>query len=77
MSEQNPAAETQREQTRAEGDFASQAEAKAPGLVQEFLDFIWHYKLWWMIPILVVLLLVGLLLVLGGSVAAPFIYPLF
>jgi hypothetical protein len=73
MTEKNPTTEAERDR----GDFAAQAETAAPGLVREFLDFIWHYKLWWMVPILAVLLLVGLLLVLGGSVAAPFIYPLF
>lgn len=57
--------------------FASAADAKAPGLVAEFWDFLRNNKKWWLTPIVVVLLLVGLLVVLGGSAAAPFIYTLF
>jgi hypothetical protein len=34
-------------------------------------------KKWWLLPILLALLLVSLLMVLGGTAAAPFIYTLF
>ncbi len=34
-------------------------------------------KKWWMIPIITVLLLIGVLLIAGGSGVAPFIYTLF
>jgi hypothetical protein len=38
----------------------------------------WKRKLWWMIPMVVVLLAFGLLLILAQSSAiAPFIYTLF
>ena len=47
------------------------------GIVGEFVDFLLHNKKWWLAPIILVLLLVGLLLVLGGTGAAPFIYTLF
>jgi len=57
---------------------AEHAEAKAPGLVREFVDFLRHNKKWWLIPILVVLLLAGLIIVFGASSPlAPFIYTLF
>ncbi len=46
-------------------------------IVQEFLLFIKENKAWWMVPIVVVLGLVGLLVVLSSSGAAPFIYTLF
>lgn len=36
-----------------------------------------HNKKWWIIPILCVLALFGVLLVLGSTSAAPFIYTLF
>lgn len=36
-----------------------------------------HNKKWWMIPIIAVLLLFGVLLILGTTGAAPFIYTLF
>lgn len=48
------------------------------GVVGELLAFLWRERLWWMIPILVVLVLVGVLVVLGSSPAvAPFVYVLF
>jgi hypothetical protein len=48
-----------------------------PGLVREFGAFLLYNKKWWLIPIVAVLLLLGLLSVLAGSPAAPFIYTLF
>ena len=53
---------------------ANQAQAS---LVREFFDFLIHNKKWWLTPIILVLLFVGLLIVLGGTGAAPFIYTLF
>jgi hypothetical protein len=47
------------------------------GIFVEYLRFLSRNKKYWMIPIIVVLLLIGLLVVLGGSVAGAFIYPLF
>ena len=46
-------------------------------LAREFLLFLGHNKKFWLIPIILVLLLLGLLIILGGSPAAPFIYTLF
>ena len=44
----------------------------------EFLQFLKHRRKWWLIPIVVFLVLLGILLVLSeGSVLAPFIYTLF
>ena len=40
--------------------------------------FLWQQRLWWMIPMVTILLLFGvLLLVAEHSVVAPFIYTLF
>lgn len=48
------------------------------GIMGELLQFLWQQKLWWLIPMVVVLLAFGLLLVLAqGSAIAPFIYTLF
>ena len=42
------------------------------------LDYLKTRKKWWLLPIFLFLLLIGLLLVLSqGSVVAPFIYTLF
>lgn len=46
-------------------------------LIGEFLVFIRENRAWWMVPILVVLGLVGLLVLLTATGAAPFIYTLF
>ncbi len=62
---------------RKDDELRRQAEQKQPGLAAEFIDFILHNKKWWLIPIVVVLLLLGLLVLLSGTGAAPFIYTLF
>lgn len=58
-------------------DFERQAGIRPPGFVAEMWSFIAHNKKWWLTPIIVVLLAFGLLIVLGGTAAAPFIYTLF
>lgn len=46
--------------------------------VRELLSFLWREKLWWLLPMVVVLVAVGALLVFAqGSAVAPFIYTLF
>ena len=57
--------------------FAQAAEEEQPGLLREFVEFLVESKAWWLTPIIIVLLLVGLLVVLSGSQVAPFIYPIF
>jgi uncharacterized membrane protein len=44
----------------------------------ELLHFFWQRKLWWLIPMIVVLLFFGILMIIAqGSAIAPFIYTLF
>lgn len=63
---------------RDDDDFQRAAEQQAPGLIAEFVDFLVHNKSWWLTPIIVVLLLIGLLAFLSSSSAvAPFIYSIF
>jgi hypothetical protein len=57
--------------------FAEQARQQRPGLVAELVDFLRNNKKWWLTPIILVLLLVGALIMLSGTAAAPFIYTLF
>ena len=47
------------------------------GLLSELLNMLLENKKYWMIPIVLVLLVMGLLVILSGSSAAPFIYTLF
>jgi hypothetical protein len=47
-------------------------------LIREFLLFLKEEKIWWLIPLVVILLLLGALLIFAEkSVLAPFLYPLF
>ena len=48
-----------------------------PSFVSDLVYFARHHKKWWMIPIVSLLLLFGVLMLLGGTAAAPFIYTLF
>lgn len=47
-------------------------------IVAELLAFLWVRRLWWLIPMVVALMLIGLLAILAQtSPVAPFIYTLF
>ena len=47
-------------------------------IILEFWDFLKTRKKWWLAPIVLIMLLMGLLIVLTeGSAVAPFIYTLF
>jgi hypothetical protein len=51
---------------------------KNMSILAELWDFLKTRKKWWLAPIILVLLFVGLLIVFaGGSAIAPFIYTLF
>ena len=58
-------------------DFASQAAGPRTGLARELADFLKETRKWWLAPILIAILALGLLVVLGGSPAGPFLYALF
>lgn len=48
------------------------------GIVGELLSFLWQRKLWWLIPMVLVLLAFGGLMITAQSSAlGPFIYTLF
>jgi hypothetical protein len=57
--------------------FAKQAVEAPPSFAAEFWDYLKNNKKWWLTPIIIVLALMGLVLVLAGTGAAPFIYTLF
>lgn len=47
-------------------------------ILEELWDFLRTRKKWWLAPVIIVLLFVGLIIVFaGGSAIAPFIYTLF
>lgn len=48
------------------------------GILGELLIFLWRRKLYWLIPMMVVLALFIVLIILSSNPAtAPFIYPMF
>jgi hypothetical protein len=58
-------------------DFVTQASEGRTGLASEFVEFLKDNKKWWLAPIIISILGLGLLVMLGGTAAAPFIYTLF
>lgn len=61
-----------------ENDFSKIAEsAEEQSLIAEFVDFLKTNKKWWLAPIVIVMLMIGTLVLLSSSAAAPFIYTLF
>ncbi len=58
-------------------DFIREAQQKPQSFARETVDFLLQNKKWWLTPIIVTLLVLGLLVALGGTAAAPFIYTLF
>ena len=48
------------------------------GVIGELFSFLWSNKRWWLIPVVVVLVVVGMVLIFAQSSAiGPFIYSLF
>ncbi len=64
-------------QEEQQTEFEKAGQEEQLSLVQELFLFVAENKKWWLVPILVVLGLVGVLMVLGSTGAAPFIYTLF
>jgi hypothetical protein len=57
--------------------FRQLADQPPTGMVREFVDFVLQNKKWWLIPIVMAMLLVGLMITVGSSGAGPFIYSLY
>lgn len=58
-------------------DFAAKAAEQQDSFLTEFVEFLATNKKWWLTPIILILLLLGLAALFAGSGAAPFIYTLF
>ncbi len=69
---------TEQDKNKPTTEFESQGKESRNGILSEFWNFLKHNKKWWLLPIILVLLGLGLIIILGGNAAlAPFIYPLF
>jgi hypothetical protein len=48
------------------------------GIFGELIAFLWEQKLWWIIPMVIVLVLFAFVLIFAGNTGlAPFVYTLF
>jgi hypothetical protein len=52
-------------------------EESDPGFFADLWDFLKTSRKWWMLPLLAAFLILGTILVLAQTAAAPFIYTLF
>lgn len=50
---------------------------KNKSVIGDFIDYLKANKKWWLLPILTTFLVIGVLLLLSTTAAAPFIYTLF
>lgn len=68
---------TNRQSELSVRSFREQADEKSTSLFKELVDLLLTSKKWWLAPIVGALLIVGVMVLLGGTAAAPFIYTLF
>ncbi len=47
------------------------------GVMRDLFSFLWQNKLWWMIPIIIVLIAFSVLIWFAQSATIPFVYTLF
>jgi Family of unknown function (DUF5989) len=73
-SDLSPAAKDAKTPTEFE---RAAADSQGESLAGEFWAFLAQNKKWWLLPIVIVMLLLGVLFVLSSTAAAPFIYTLF
>ncbi|HRR40060.1 MAG TPA: DUF5989 family protein [Syntrophales bacterium] len=46
-------------------------------IIKDLWGFLKERKKWWLLPMIMILLLMGILIMASGSAVAPFIYTLF
>ncbi len=61
----------------SKNEFEQAGDEQQTSLVADLIGLLKNNKKYWLIPLLIMLLILGLLIVLGGTAAAPFIYTLF
>ncbi|HCI91731.1 MAG TPA: hypothetical protein DHW77_08270 [Verrucomicrobiales bacterium] len=61
----------------SKNEFESAQHTAGRNIFSELWGFLATNKKWWLGPIILVLLAFGLLIMLGGTAAAPFVYSLF
>lgn len=58
-------------------DFARQVEGKSPNMFAEFWGMLRHNKKWWLTPLVLAAVLLGVFMLLFGTPLSPLIYTLF
>ena len=53
------------------------AHKRSSSLIGEYVYFLRTYRMWWLLPVFAAMVILGVLVVLGGSKAALLIYALF
>ena len=43
----------------------------------DLIDLVWRHKLWWMVPLLLAMVVLGALVVLEATPIGPLLYPVF
>jgi hypothetical protein len=61
----------------AQNHLEEAAGSSRPGLCGELWGMLKANKKWWLLPIVLVIMLIGVLVLLSSTAAAPFIYTLF
>lgn len=59
------------------GAAAKNVKVRRRGLISEYIYFLKTYKMWWLLPVMAMFLILGFLVILGGSKAALLLYALF
>ena len=68
---------SEQDSSKPREQFAELAKSGSQGFLGELLGFIGSSKRWWLTPIVIVLVVLGVLIALGATGAAPFIYTIF
>ena len=55
-------------------EFEQEAQGRRMSIIGEFWEFLKYNKKWWLLPILVVLLLMGILVFLSATGLGPWMY---
>jgi hypothetical protein len=61
----------------SKSEFETAAAEVNESLLRELWEFVCHNKKWWLVPVIVVLLLIGVVFWLSTTAVVPFIYTIF
>ena len=76
---QSESVEEKSENNAPQGNAEVPEDLTPPNIFTEFYLFLKEEKIWWMAPMIIILLLIGIVMFIGQTTPAlaPFLYPLF